>query len=125
MTRRPAPLPPYVRAVTRDLENYVKNHCDRPIPVGYSAADVRDVLFDSWNYFQCAENGDATDMSHADMFALNSYSWCGDSSFQTSGYDQLVAGFDSSSVPIFYSEFGCNQPAPRSSLRSAPSTAPR
>ncbi|KAI1496167.1 beta-glucanosyltransferase gel2 [Biscogniauxia marginata] len=105
--------PPYIRAVTRDLKNYIKNHADRAIPVGYSAADVRDVLEDSWNYFQCAIDGDKDDMSRADMFALNSYSWCGDSSFEKSGYDQLVALFEKSSVPIFYSEFGCNTPSPR------------
>ncbi|KAK6203919.1 Glycolipid anchored surface protein 4 precursor [Pestalotiopsis sp. IQ-011] len=105
--------PPYIRAVTRDLKQYIKNHADRSIPVGYSAADVRDVLEDSWNYFQCSIEGEDDDMSRADMFALNSYSWCGDSSFTESGYDQLVAMFKSTSVPVFYSEFGCNTPSPR------------
>ncbi|KAI2632207.1 glycoside hydrolase family 72 protein [Hypoxylon sp. NC1633] len=108
-----ATVPPYVRAVTRDLKNYIKNHADRVIPVGYSAADVRDVLEDSWNYFQCAINGDENDMSRADLFALNSYSWCGQSTFEESGYNQLVALFQSTSVPVFYSEYGCNTPSPR------------
>ncbi|RYP90332.1 hypothetical protein DL770_003555 [Monosporascus sp. CRB-9-2] len=106
-------VPSYVRAVTRDLKNYVKNHVDRPIPVGYSAADVRVILEDSWNYFQCAIDGDEDDMSRADIFALNSYSWCGDSSFTESGYDDLVAMFEKTSVPVFFSEFGCNEPSPR------------
>ncbi|KAF3013217.1 hypothetical protein E8E14_005839 [Neopestalotiopsis sp. 37M] len=105
--------PPYIRAVTRDLKNYIKNHADRTIPVGYSAADVRDVLEDSWNYFQCSIEGEEDDISRADMFALNSYSWCGESSFTESGYDQLVAMFKTTSVPVFYSEFGCNTPSPR------------
>jgi hypothetical protein len=105
--------PPYIRAVTRDLKNYIKNHATREIPVGYSAADVRDVLEDSWNYFQCAINGDPNDMSRADMFALNSYSWCGNSNFHESSYDQLVELFKTTSVPVFYSEFGCNTPSPR------------
>ena len=39
-----ATVPPYIRAVTRDLKQYIKNHADRKIPVGYSAADVRTVL---------------------------------------------------------------------------------
>jgi hypothetical protein len=106
-----ATVPPYMRAVTRDLKNYVKKHVSRPIPVGYSAADVRSSLFDTYNYFQCALDGD--DMSRADIFALNSYSWCGESSFKTASYDQLVAGFTGSSLPIFFSEFGCNTPSPR------------
>lgn len=108
-----ATVPPYMRAVTRDLKNYIAKHSDRPIPVGYSAADVRKVLFDTWNYLQCYLDGDADDMSHADLFALNSYSWCGESTFTESGYDKLVAGFAGSNVPIFYSEYGCNEPTPR------------
>lgn len=108
-----ATAPPYIRAVTRDLKNYIKNHADRAIPVGYSAADVRSVLEDSWNYFQCAIDGNADDMSRADIFALNSYSWCGNSNFHDSSYDQLVALFKTTSVPVFYSEFGCNTPSPR------------
>lgn len=108
-----ADVPPYVRAITRDLKNYVAKHCDRKIPVGYSAADVREVLWDSYNYFQCAINGDPDDMSRADIFALNSYSWCGAATFSSSGYNVLVNGFTGASLPVFYSEYGCNTPAPR------------
>ncbi|KAI1432145.1 glycolipid anchored surface protein [Xylaria sp. CBS 124048] len=108
-----ADVPPYLRAVTRDLKNYIKNHADRKIPVGYSAADVRDVLEDTWNYFQCSIEGEEGDMSRADIFALNSYSWCGNSNFHESSYDTLVQMFTTTSVPVFYSEFGCNTPAPR------------
>ncbi|KAJ2892264.1 hypothetical protein MKZ38_010055 [Zalerion maritima] len=106
-------VPPYMRAVTRDLKNYIAKHSSRSIPVGYSAADVRDILFDSWNYLQCSMNGSSSDMSHADLFALNSYSWCGESSFTESGYNTLVDGFQGSTVPVFYSEYGCNEPYPR------------
>ncbi|KAK5661448.1 hypothetical protein OQA88_11349 [Cercophora sp. LCS_1] len=108
-----ATVPPYARAMTRDLKNYVANHCDRKIPVGYSAADVRDILWDSFQYFQCAAKGDKSDPSYADLFALNSYSWCGESSYTESGFDQLTAGFKDSSVPVFFSEYGCNTPSPR------------
>lgn len=108
-----ATVPPYIRAVTRDLKNYIANHADRAIPVGYSAADVRTILFDSWQYLSCDDSDDGTDMSRVDLFALNSYSWCGKSTFTESGYDKLVSGFNGSSVPIFFSEFGCNTPAPR------------
>ena len=106
-------VPPYMRAVTRDLKEYVAKHSSRPIPVGYSAADVRDVLFDSWHYFTCDLEGDDDNLSKADLFALNSYSWCGDSNFDRSGYDDLVSNFTDSSVPIFFSEFGCNEVKPR------------
>ncbi|KAH7039975.1 glycoside hydrolase family 72 protein [Microdochium trichocladiopsis] len=106
-------VPPYMRAVTRDLKNYIKNNSPRKIPVGYSAADVRVVLEDSWNYFQCHIDTEQNDESRADLFALNSYSWCGDATFQSSGYVDLVNMFKTTSVPVFFSEFGCNTPSPR------------
>ncbi|KAM3079542.1 Glycolipid anchored surface protein 4 precursor [Clarireedia jacksonii] len=106
-------VPPYMRAVTRDLKNYIAKHSSRSIPVGYSAADVRDILLDTWNYLQCTTTGDDSDPSRVDLFALNSYSWCGDSSYTTSGYDVLVSDFSNTSVPVFFSEYGCNVPAPR------------
>ncbi|OLN86710.1 1,3-beta-glucanosyltransferase gel2 [Colletotrichum chlorophyti] len=108
-----ADVPPYLRAITRDLKNYISKHSDRAIPVGYSAADVRSILVDSWNYVMCAENGDEKDPSRADLFGLNSYSWCGDSDFHKSTYDQLVSSLKNTAIPVFFSEFGCNEVTPR------------
>lgn len=68
---------------------------------------------DTWNYLQCTTTGDASDPTRVDLFALNSYSWCGDSSYTTSGYDVLVADFSDTSVPVFFSEYGCIKPYPR------------
>ncbi|KAF4469229.1 beta (1-3) glucanosyltransferase [Fusarium albosuccineum] len=107
-------VPQYLRAVTRDLKNYIKNNLKRQIPVGYSAADVREVLWDTWNYMQCSDADDEGDMSRADLFALNSYSWCGpEATYKSSSYDKLTSGFKSTSVPVFFSEYGCNKPQPR------------
>jgi hypothetical protein len=106
-------VPPYIRAVTRDLKNYIAKHSSRQIPVGYSAADVRDVLMDTFNYLQCSDPEDPNDMSRSDLFALNSYSWCGAATFTSSGYDGVVKNFTGSSVPVFFSEYGCNTPSPR------------
>ncbi|KAF2026404.1 hypothetical protein EK21DRAFT_74300, partial [Setomelanomma holmii] len=103
--------PQYIRAVQRDLKNYIKKHASRTIPVGYSAADVREILQDTWAYLQCDHNDDA---SSSDFFGLNSYSWCGaDATFQTSGYVDLVNMFNQSAIPVFYSEYGCNKIQPR------------
>ena len=103
-------VPPYMRAITRDIKNYIKNNIDRQIPVGYSAADVRDVLWDTYNYVTCVIDGDDDDMSRADFFALNSYSWCGkEATFETSSFDDLVEGFKDTPVPVFFSEYGCNE----------------
>ena len=107
--------PPYMRAVTRDLKNYIAAHSQRAIPVGYSAADVREVLEDTWAYHQCDNSGSSggNDTSRSDFFGLNSYSWCGTSSFTTSTYDQLVQIFANTTIPVFLSEYGCNTPYPR------------
>ncbi|UNI19913.1 Glycolipid anchored surface protein 4 precursor [Purpureocillium takamizusanense] len=107
-------VPPYLRAVTRDIKNYIKKNIKRAIPVGYSAADVRDVLWDTWNYMQCAEKGEDDDMSRVDIFALNSYSWCGPkATYESSTFKELTDKFKATSVPVFFSEYGCNTPQPR------------
>lgn len=47
-------------------------------------------------------------------FALNSYSWCGpDATYHSSTYDALTAQFKDSSVPVFFSEYGCIDDPPR------------
>jgi hypothetical protein len=99
-----------VQALVRDLKQYVAAQSKRHIPIGYSAADVREVLADTWNYLRCTlGNGDT---STIDMFGLNSYSWCGATATYTSaGYDKLVAIFEGTNIPVFFSEYGCNQPA--------------
>lgn len=98
------------QAVQRDMKAYISKHATRSIPVGYSAADVRNILLDQANYFQCDIK--STD-SRADFFGLNSYSWCGDSDYHASGYDVLTEDFVNSSFPVIFSEYGCNAVQPR------------
>ncbi|KAL1588021.1 hypothetical protein WHR41_03215 [Cladosporium halotolerans] len=107
--------PPYVRALQREMKSYIKNHANRTIPVGYSAADVRSVLEDTWAYLQCDNSDDGSDdLSRSDFFGLNSYSWCGsEATFTSSGYDKLVETFSNSTIPVFFSEYGCNEVQPR------------
>ena len=97
--------------VTRDLKQYIAKNANRSIPVGYSAADVRPILGDTWAYLSC--NIENSTESRIDFFGLNSYSWCGDSSFTQAGYDQLVAQFSNTTIPVFFSEYGCNRVYPR------------
>ena len=49
----------------------------------------------------------------ADFYSLNVYEWCGDSSFDGSGYSELVANSSGLQIPIFISETGCRLPKPR------------
>ncbi|KAK9463126.1 glycolipid-anchored surface protein [Lipomyces oligophaga] len=112
--------PPYIRAVQRDIKNYIAKHGSREIPVGYSAADVASLRIAGWEYLQCGSgNGTSSnttdlDKSRSDFYGLNSYSWCsGVSTWQTSGYGTLQSTFANSSIPLFFSEYGCNTDTPR------------
>ncbi|KAH8154826.1 uncharacterized protein LAJ45_01357 [Morchella importuna] len=101
-------VPQYIRAIQRDLKQYIAAHASRTIPVGYSAADD-DTRRPMWAYLTCGDDAD----SRADFYGLNSYQWCGDSTWETSGYQGLVTTFSNTSVPLFFSEFGCNTVRPR------------
>lgn len=93
---------PYIKAVTRDMKQYIANRHNRVIPVGYSAADVAENIEQQALYFNCG-----TDDERSDFFAFNDYSWCDPSSFTVSGWDQKVRTYSEYSKPIFLSEFGC------------------
>lgn len=103
--------PKYVRAIVRDMKDYIAKNSKRAIPVGYSAADIRNILMDTIHYFECDLKNSTS--SRADFFGLNSYSWCGDSSYKTSGFDVLTEDFTNATIPVFFSEYGCNDVKPR------------
>lgn len=93
----------YVKAVTRDMRQYIRTRFNRQILVGYSAADVADNRMQTAAYFNCG-----TEDERSDFFAFNDYSWC-TSDFVTSGWDKKVQNFTGYGLPIFLSEYGCIQ----------------
>lgn len=95
---------PYVKAAARDVKAYRDSKKYRPVPVGYSAADIGSLRPMLQNYLACGSNSSEA----LDFFSLNAYEWCGDSSFAQSGYSQLEANVTSYDIPIFFSETGCN-----------------
>lgn len=95
----------YVKAVVRDMKKYLKARGYRQIPVGYSAADIVSNRLLVAEYLNCGDDADA----RIDMFGVNDYSWCGDSSYTVSGYAEKVKLYSGYSIPIFLSEFGCNK----------------
>jgi 1,3-beta-glucanosyltransferase GAS5 len=86
---------PYVKAVTRDMRQYIASRGYRSIPVGYSAADVESNRLEMAQYMNCG-----TDDERSDFFAFNDYSWCDPSTFQKSGWDQKVQKFSNYSIPL-------------------------
>lgn len=87
----------------RDQKGY------RKIPVGYSAADIAQLRPMLQNYFACRAEPD----ERMDFFSLNSYEWCGPATYTSSGYSKLQEMASTYSIPIFFSETGCNVDPPR------------
>ncbi|KAL5118798.1 hypothetical protein ACEQ8H_003301 [Pleosporales sp. CAS-2024a] len=99
---------PYVKAAAHDMKAYRDSMNYRNIPIGYSAADIAGLRPMLQNYLACGNRNESIE-----FFSLNSYSWCGASSYQQSGYDQLYAMSQPLHIPIFMSETGCNVVRPR------------
>ncbi|KAJ9249292.1 CAZyme family GH72 [Paecilomyces variotii] len=108
-TDQGSPAAPYVLAAARDIKAYRDSKGYRKIPVGYSAADIAQLRPMLQNYMACSSNAS----ERLDFFSLNAYEWCGDSSYSTSGYSELQKNATDYPIPIFFSETGCNTPAPR------------
>lgn len=91
------------------MKTFIKNRDFRSIPVGYSAVSVNEYRLSTGLYFNCGED----ELARIDMFGVNDYSWCGDASMTTSQYSQQMKDFANYTVPLFFSEFGCNSVLPR------------
>ncbi|KAG6837883.1 hypothetical protein H0H93_013036 [Arthromyces matolae] len=103
---------PYVKAAARDIKAYLKSKSSSAL-VGYAAIDgdgtFRDPLA---NYLSCDPTNTNSDSSAIDLYGLNDYAWCGDSSFQTS-YAGTFGDFAGYNVAAYLSEFGNNCVSPR------------
>jgi 1,3-beta-glucanosyltransferase GAS1 len=97
---------PYVKAAALDLKSYRDSKGHRPIPVGYSGADVPALRPYLQNYLACGSDS-------IDFYGQNQYSWCDPSSFTVSGYNIEYANASGYPIPIFFSETGCNTNPPR------------
>lgn len=100
---------PFIKAVTRDMKQYISNRSPRSIPVGYSAADVAEIIEQQALYFDCG-----TDDERADFFAFNDYSWCDFEdklqTFKGAGWPAKMETYKNFPKPIFLSEHGCIEP---------------
>lgn len=95
----------FVKAAVRDTKAYIKDKKSRWLGVGYAANDDVDIRQEIAEYFNCGEDGE-----RIDYWGYNIYSWCGESDMQKSGYADQVDFFKNYSVPVFFAEYGCNEP---------------
>lgn len=98
---------PFVKAAIRDMKSYIKSK-GWSFPVGYSSNDDPHIRVPLANYFSCGSLDE-----RADFFGINMYEWCGESTFATSGYKDRSEDFMNLTIPIFFSEYGCNTYRPR------------
>lgn len=70
--------------------------------MGYSAADDLNYRVSFSEYLECVDNSETDSV---DFYGVNSYQWCGEQTFYTSGYNILANDYSSFSRPVFLSEY--------------------
>lgn len=99
---------PFVKAAARDIKSYLAAKGSSAL-VGYSAvdgdADFRDTMAE---YLTCGEEAIVVD-----LYGLNNYEWCGNSSYAASGWQSITEGFRNIPVATYMSEYGCIFQPPR------------
>ncbi|PBL00945.1 glycoside hydrolase family 72 protein [Armillaria gallica] len=103
---------PYVKAAARDIKAYLQSKSSSAL-VGYSSIDG-DTSFrlPLANFFSCDPSGDNSGATAIDIYGLNEYAWCGDSTFEAS-YANIEADYLGYNVVAYFSEFGCITGGPR------------
>ncbi|KZP31179.1 carbohydrate-binding module family 43 protein [Athelia psychrophila] len=96
----------YVKAAARDIKAYLTSKSSSAL-VGYASidgtSDFKDPLA---NYLSCDPSNGNSGSTSIDLYGLNNYEWCGNSTFEAS-YAGVEGDFAGYNVPAYFSEFGC------------------
>ena len=98
----------FVKAAVRDTKAHIKQRNHREMGVGYATNDDDEIRQDMADYFSCDSRE-----SSIDFWGYNVYSWCGSSDYEESKYKDRTEEFADYPVPVFFAEYGCNDPEPR------------
>lgn len=100
-----SPSAAFVKAAVRDLKSYIATKNYRKIPVGYemSASDNYDVAS---VYMTCNSSSESID-----FLGISDFNWCSNSTFLTSGYQNIINLYGSYPAPVFFSQYGCRDVA--------------
>lgn len=105
-------IAPFVKAAARDIRAYLSAKKSSAL-VGYAAingaANWRDAMA---NYLSCDPSSSNSGATAIDLYGLNDYEWCGDSTFQAS-YAGTTGDYAGYNVAAYFSEFGCITSPPR------------
>jgi len=97
---------PFVKAAARDVKSYLTSISSSAL-VGYAAIDgTADWRDPTANFLSCDVTNSNSDGNAIDLYGLNNYEWCGNSTFEASyaGTNGDYAGYN---VVAYFSEFGC------------------
>lgn len=96
----------YVKAAARDVKAYLKSKSSSAL-VGYAAIDGTPAWRNPLaSYLSCDPSGGNKDSTAIDLYGLNNYEWCGDSTYEAS-YAGTNGDYSGYNVPAYFSEFGC------------------
>jgi hypothetical protein len=102
----------FIKAAARDIKAYLTSKSSSAL-VGYSAIDGDSSWLDPLaSYLSCDPSGSNSGSTAIDLYGLNNYEWCGNSTFETA-YSSTEGSFAGYNVPAYFSEFGCITSPPR------------